>query len=268
MLRSYYELLEIATTAPAEEVKRAFRRQIARYHPDKVQHLGEEFQRIAAERAMAITEAYRILSDPEQRAAYDLSCEHPDSQPEAGAGSSADGGPDASPAPPTGGVTVDPPADGRSARFAAEHRRTQQFVRDAALARLRQALASIEGGYVESAGRGFDLVYLPKASLFGHVSHPAVFGRFVPCVDEAAIARAWQGACEWSGAAHRERCVFLLGPTVAPKRELGEAIQRQRARSGGRARVTLIGVDARDWTAHVPIGAPPLVQRVLHRLRA
>jgi DnaJ-class molecular chaperone len=39
-LKDYYQLLEIPSTAPADEVKRAFRLQIARYHPDKVQHLG------------------------------------------------------------------------------------------------------------------------------------------------------------------------------------------------------------------------------------
>ncbi len=63
MLKNYYELLEIAPNASAEEVKRAFRVQIARYHPDKVQHLGKEFQSMAADRAAELTEAYRILRD-------------------------------------------------------------------------------------------------------------------------------------------------------------------------------------------------------------
>ena len=39
-----------AGSAPADEIKRAFRREIAKYHPDKVQHLGREFQDIAAEK--------------------------------------------------------------------------------------------------------------------------------------------------------------------------------------------------------------------------
>ena len=60
-LKNYYELLEIAAAAPADEMKKAFRREIARYHPDKVQHLGQEFQEMAAERAAELTEAYRIL---------------------------------------------------------------------------------------------------------------------------------------------------------------------------------------------------------------
>ena len=70
-LKSYYELLEIAPDSPADEIKRSFRAQIARYHPDKVQHLGREFQSMAADRAAELTEAYRILSDPARRAEYD-----------------------------------------------------------------------------------------------------------------------------------------------------------------------------------------------------
>ena len=38
--KTYYELIEVAPTASPEEVKRAFRLQIAKYHPDKVHHLG------------------------------------------------------------------------------------------------------------------------------------------------------------------------------------------------------------------------------------
>jgi len=63
VVKDYYLLLEIAATSSADEVKRAFRSQIARYHPDKVQHLGQEFQVMAADRAAELTEAYRILSD-------------------------------------------------------------------------------------------------------------------------------------------------------------------------------------------------------------
>src|SRR5688572_22690180 len=48
MSKNYYELLELAPSAPVDEIKRAFRREIAKYHPDKVQHLGKEFQEIAA----------------------------------------------------------------------------------------------------------------------------------------------------------------------------------------------------------------------------
>ena len=68
---SYYEMLDVAPTAPADEIKRAFRREIAKYHPDKVQHLGREFQEIAAVKAAELTQAYKTLSDESLRADYD-----------------------------------------------------------------------------------------------------------------------------------------------------------------------------------------------------
>ena len=88
-MKDYYRLLEISPTAPQDEVKRAFRQQIARYHPDKVQHLGREFQAIAAERATDLTEAYRILSDEGRRAEYDRTYAADGAAPTPAAGSPA-----------------------------------------------------------------------------------------------------------------------------------------------------------------------------------
>ena len=68
---TYYDTLGIAPTASADEIKRAFRREIARYHPDKVQHLGQEFQEIAADKAAGLTQAYKTLSDASARVDYD-----------------------------------------------------------------------------------------------------------------------------------------------------------------------------------------------------
>ena len=41
--KDYYKILGVPKTATQAEIKKAFRREIARYHPDKVQHLGPEF---------------------------------------------------------------------------------------------------------------------------------------------------------------------------------------------------------------------------------
>src|SRR5213078_759792 len=70
-MQTFYQLLALEPTASAEDIKKSFRAQIARYHPDKVQHLGKEFAALAAERAAELTEAYRILSDAGRRAEYD-----------------------------------------------------------------------------------------------------------------------------------------------------------------------------------------------------
>src|SRR6185436_2827495 len=68
-----YELLGLESSADADAIKKAFRREIARYHPDKVIHLGAEFQEMAATRAAELTVAYKTLSDPALREEYDAS---------------------------------------------------------------------------------------------------------------------------------------------------------------------------------------------------
>ena len=42
-------------------LKEAYRKAIAKYHPDKVQHLGDEFKRLAGQRASEINDAYEYL---------------------------------------------------------------------------------------------------------------------------------------------------------------------------------------------------------------
>ncbi len=66
MRRDYYAVLGIAATAPPREIRQAFRRLARQYSPDV------NFWDSAAERLFEeITEAYRVLSDPEARAMYD-----------------------------------------------------------------------------------------------------------------------------------------------------------------------------------------------------
>lgn len=66
MRDDYYELLDVAPTATAEEVKRAYYRQARRYHPDR-----NPDDAAAEERFKLIAEAYRILGDADERYQYD-----------------------------------------------------------------------------------------------------------------------------------------------------------------------------------------------------
>jgi hypothetical protein len=56
-----YRVLEIERGASLEEIHRAYRRQVARYHPDKVSHLGTEFQDLAHRKFVQIKSAYEEL---------------------------------------------------------------------------------------------------------------------------------------------------------------------------------------------------------------
>lgn len=257
--RNHYDVLEVARAAPADEIKRAFRAQIARYHPDKVQHLGKEFQEMAAGRAAELTEAYRVLSDEAQRAEYDrtLAAAPPSAPPPPAAHS-----PSTAPAPPP------PHAEAPRARaYTKERASRDQFVRKATVEKIRQALALAGTDYDETQVRGFDIALVPKPKLFGGGKRPRLLGRFIEPVDATAVADAWSLAARWISSPKDEICVLLLGSPVAPPRELAEAIAEQR-RKNRAAKLTLIPIDVRTWDAHMPVDAPGVCKDLLTRLKS
>ena len=58
-----YKILGIDRNAPAQEIKRAYRKLAGKYHPDKVEHLGDEFKSLAEKRFKDIQKAYDELRD-------------------------------------------------------------------------------------------------------------------------------------------------------------------------------------------------------------
>jgi uncharacterized membrane protein YkvA (DUF1232 family) len=59
--RTPYEVLELSPGASKKEVEQAYKKLVAQYHPDKVDHLGQEFQELAHEKMLEIQEAYEVL---------------------------------------------------------------------------------------------------------------------------------------------------------------------------------------------------------------
>jgi curved DNA-binding protein CbpA len=276
-LKDYYQLLELTPAASQEEIKRAFRAQIARYHPDKVQHLGEEFQAMAAIRATELTEAYRILSDVPRRAEYDTmrastspsaASSPPPPSPPGDAHATAAPSAAHEPAAPSAGHGDAPPKTRAAPQFVEERAIRDQFMRKATIGRFRQMLALVAGaGYDESPVAGFDVSWTPKAKLFARTKGPRILGRFVPRVDGASVVDAWTDARRLIAKPDDEICIMLLGSELAPQRELADAIAEQRRRPSRGGRVTLIPVDTSVWDAHLPTDAPAVARELLKRLR-
>ena len=63
--RDFYEILGVSRDASADEIQNAYRRLARQYHPDVNKHPDAE------ERFKEVSEAYDVLSDPQQRKRYD-----------------------------------------------------------------------------------------------------------------------------------------------------------------------------------------------------
>jgi curved DNA-binding protein CbpA len=69
-MENYYKILGVDQKASPEEIKKAYFGRAKQYHPDS----GDESE---VEMFYRVAEAYKILSDPEKRKAYDLSLTNP-----------------------------------------------------------------------------------------------------------------------------------------------------------------------------------------------
>lgn len=65
-MADYYDTLEISRTATAEEIKKAYRKQALKFHPDRNPGDSE-----AEKKFKEISEAYEVLSDDKKRQIYD-----------------------------------------------------------------------------------------------------------------------------------------------------------------------------------------------------
>ena len=256
-VKTHYELLGLEPTADADAIKKAFRREIARYHPDKVIHLGAEFQDMAATRAAELTIAYKTLSDDKLRAEYDAGLT---SAPPPGAPPAAPPVPAPAPGefrPPTLDELKMPDPTGSPARFQAEKNDRDVILRRAITARVQASVETLFGNCETPAVRGFDLVMVPLAKpRFLGTPSPRVLVRIVPAADTAAITSVFNDALRARlHAGKSPLLVLLFSRAIAPQTELSKAwdgLARQRKPPDAPDEINVIVVGVADWSCRLP----------------
>jgi curved DNA-binding protein CbpA len=274
-MKTYYDLLELTSTATLEEIKRNFRREIAKYHPDKVQHLGAEFQEIASSKAAELTRAYKTLTHETQRAEYDQMLRtgaHPAASTAPTSTAPASTAREETPRHAHARSAVaeaEPDAPGRGSVFQQDRAGASQLIFKASVMRFRQALTAEFGKYDEPRVDPFQVACVSKPGFLEFKTPPCVLGRFVEQVDAASVTESWAAAARMKKDGQHDLVVFVMGPAVAATGELAAAISEQRRKPiPGGGKVILVPVNTRTWSAHVPNDAPALVKALLERLKS
>ena len=67
---NHFRVLGVKASATEEEIKKAYKRWSNKYHPDKLLGLSEDEKADAAVQLQRVKQAYEVLSDPKQNAAF------------------------------------------------------------------------------------------------------------------------------------------------------------------------------------------------------
>ena len=272
-MKTHYELLGVPPDADADVIKKAFRHEIARYHPDKVVHLGAEFQEMAATRAAELTVAYKTLTDAALRQEYDASLAaglppphlpqtpRPESRQEPQDAAAA-----TEPGTPIPEYKTPPPAGGRG-RFAAERADRDVILKRAIAGRVLAIVESVYGKLDMPAVRGFDVAMVPIAKpRFLGVMPPRVLIKVLESVDTAAMTDAYNLASRARVHSGKSPVVVLLfARTIAPQQEISrghETLARQRKLPDGPEEIAVVVIDTADWSCRLP----PNCSAAIHKL--
>jgi molecular chaperone DnaJ len=72
MSKNYYEVLGVSKDCSENDIKKAFKKQSLKWHPDRWATGTDEEKKIAEDKFKEINEANSILSDPQKRKNYDM----------------------------------------------------------------------------------------------------------------------------------------------------------------------------------------------------
>lgn len=258
-MKTHYELLGLEQSADADAIKKAFRREIARYHPDKVIHLGTEFQEMAATRASELTVAYKTLSDPGLRAEYDaaLAAGMPPPHTPAPEAPETVRQSDEHRPPAIDEIKTPIPPPTHPPRFAAERADRDVILRRAIAARVLSSVEVLYGRCDTPTVRGFELAMVPQTKpRFLGTPLPRVLVRVVDHADAAAIAEAFNAASRARLHAGKSPVVVLLfSRRIAGQHELSKAwdtLGRRRKAPDAPDDLSVIVVDVADWSCWLP----------------
>ena len=56
-----YQILNLTRQSSDEDVKKVYRKMASKYHPDKVSHLGADFEKVAEEKFKSLNDAYQQI---------------------------------------------------------------------------------------------------------------------------------------------------------------------------------------------------------------
>ena len=273
-MKTHYELLGLEPSADADAIKKAFRREIARYHPDKVIHLGSEFQEMAATRAAELTVAYKTLTDSALREEYNASLAaglplpHQPQPPQEPKEEAPQWQPEPPPAPdPDRPREPPPPLSGGRGRFAAERADRDQILKRAVATRVHKIVETLYGKSDTPAVRGFDLAIVPRAKpRFLGTAPPRVLVKLVDNADGPAVTEAYATASRARLHLGKSPVVVLLfSRTIAPAAEITKANEtnaRQRKAPDAPHEVAVVIVDIADWSCRLP----PNCSAAVHKL--
>jgi len=67
---NHFRVLGVKASASEDEIKKAYKRLSNKYHPDKLLGLSADEKDAAAAQLQQVKQAYEVLSDPKQKAAF------------------------------------------------------------------------------------------------------------------------------------------------------------------------------------------------------
>ena len=71
-MKDYYEILGVEKNASEEDIKKAYRKLAAKWHPDRWVNASDDEKKTAEEKIKEINEAYSVLSDSQKKQEYDM----------------------------------------------------------------------------------------------------------------------------------------------------------------------------------------------------